>query len=274
MIVWKRHGLVFGAGTLCILVNNGGVSPLWITGLVLLAVGGTMRWSLARRQRPRGGRAPVALRIPVEGRWIAHNGPATKVPSHSTHSHAQTYAIDLIHVPSGGPQAPPFTRLWPLGRRPDRYPTFGQPVSAPADGLVVATAGQMRDHLSRMSLPAHAFLYLEGFVRGLGWPCHLWGNYVLLDLGDGVVAGFAHLRRGSLRVAPGDRVTRGQQLAECGNSGNSSEPHLHFQLMDGPDPAMARGIPFRWSYRDDSGAERSGVPEDTTFFISHTASLS
>ncbi|MER7053982.1 aldo/keto reductase [Streptomyces sp. NPDC000351] len=58
-------------------------------------------------------------------------------------------------------------------------------------------------------------------------------------------------------------ATAGQEIAECGNSGNSSEPHLHFQLMDGPDVMTARGVPFAWRYRDDDGVEHVGVPEDT-----------
>ncbi|MFI5748866.1 M23 family metallopeptidase [Streptomyces sp. NPDC051644] len=81
------------------------------------------------------------------------------------------------------------------------------------------------------------------------------GNYILLDLGNGVYAGCAHLRRGSLQVSVGKRVTAGQEIAECGNSGNSSEPHLHFQLMDGPDVMTAHGLPFEWHYRDDHGME-------------------
>ena len=51
---------------------------------------------------------------------------------------------------------------------------------------------------------------------------------------------------GSLTVREGDRVQAGQPDARCGNSGNSSEPHLHFQLMDGPGPDSARGVPFTW----------------------------
>jgi murein DD-endopeptidase MepM/ murein hydrolase activator NlpD len=69
---------------------------------------------------------------------------------------------------------------------------------------------------------------------------------VVLDLGGGVYAALAHLRRGSLRVRPGDRVAAGQQLAECGNSGNSTEPHLHFQLMDHPSVLLAAGLPLRF----------------------------
>lgn len=271
VMLWKRYGLVFAAGALCIVVNSQGLGPLWFTGVALLIVAQTMRVTLIRAQRPPLDREPLLLRMPVAGRWTALNGPATKVPSH-THSHAQTYAIDLMHVPAAGgdgvtPQAPPFRWLWPLARRPRLYPTYGMPVLAPADGVVVATGRRQRDHLSRMSLPAFLFLYLEGFIRSLGWPSHLLGNHVILDIGDGVHAAFAHLRRGSLRVAVGDRVTAGQEIAECGNSGNSSEPHLHFQLMDGPDVMTARGVPFAWHYRDDEGVEHTGVPEDSTHCV-------
>ncbi|MEU0914165.1 M23 family metallopeptidase [Streptomyces althioticus] len=67
-----------------------------------------------------------------------------------------------------------------------------------------------------------------------------------------------HLRRGSLTVREGDRVHPGQVLAQVGNSGNSTEPHLHFQLMDGPDPDTARGIPFTW--------RAIGVPRNNEVF--------
>ncbi|MFI8303996.1 M23 family metallopeptidase [Streptomyces sp. NPDC085927] len=273
VMLWKRYGLVLAVGALCIVVNTQGLGPLWYTGVALLIASQIMRVTLIRAQHPPLDREPVLLRAPTSGRWMALNGPATKIPSH-THSHAQTYAIDLKYVPKGSgsgegdtPEAPPFRWLWPLARSPRLYPTHGMPLLAPADGVVVATAGRQRDHLSRMSLPAFLFLYLEGFVRSLGWPRHLMGNYIILDLGDGVYAAFAHLRRGSLRVAVGDRVTAGQEIAECGNSGNSSEPHLHFQLMDGPDVMTARGVPFEWRYLDDDGVEHTGVPEDTTHYV-------
>ncbi|MCS0600547.1 M23 family metallopeptidase [Streptomyces sp. LP11] len=264
--LWKRHGLFLAAGALCVLVNGQGLGPLWFTGAALLVLGGLMRWGMWRNQRPPRGQSPVRVEVPVHGRWRALNGPGTKVPSH-THSHAQTYAIDLTRHPVEEP-APSFRWLWPLGRRPHHYPAFGSPVLAPGDGMVVATADRQRDHFCRTSLPGFLYLYLEGFVRSLGRPRHLWGNYVILELGKGVYAGFAHLKRGSLRVAVGDRVTAGQQLADCGNSGNSSEPHLHFQLMSGPDSETARGLPFTWRYRDDGGTEHEGVPEDNVCFTS------
>jgi len=66
-----------------------------------------------------------------------------------------------------------------------------------------------------------------------------------------VFAALVHLRRGSLRVAVGDAVVTGQQLGECGNSGNSTQPHVHVQLMDSADLAVARGVPVAFrGYRE------------------------
>ncbi|MFE7425215.1 M23 family metallopeptidase [Streptomyces sp. NPDC057545] len=265
--LWTWHGPVFGAGALCVLVNRQGLGPLWYIGVALLVVGGLMRWTLGRSQRPRRERPAVSVGVPVAGRWMVLNGPTTKVPSH-VHSHAQTYAVDLKHDPPASrdgaeaPSPPAFNWLVPFGRRPRRYPSFGAPVLAVADGVVVATVSGQRDHLSRTSLPGFLYLYLEGFVRTLGRPRHLLGNHLVMDLGGGVYAVYAHLRRDSLRVAAGDRVTAGQEIAECGNSGNSSEPHLHFQLMDGPDIMTAHGLPFAWRYLDGDGTRRTGIPED------------
>ncbi len=89
-------------------------------------------------------------------------------------------------------------------------------------------------------------LLAEATVRDLAGARRVVGNHVVLDLGDGVYAAYAHLRRSSLLVKAGDTVRAGRQLARCGNSGNSTEPHLHFQLMDHPDLGVARGIPFTW----------------------------
>lgn len=263
--LWKRHGLVVAAGAVCILVNWQGVGPLWFTGVVLLVVGVLMRRAMTVGQRPSSDEAPpLALSIPVTGRWMARNGPATKVPSH-THNLAQTYAIDLARRP-----APEPVWLWPVALRPGSYPSFGEPVSAPADARVVAVSDSQRDHLSRTSLGGLFYVLAESFIRSLGAPRHLLGNHIVLDLGDGVYAVFAHLRRHSSKVAVGDRVTEGQTLAECGNSGNSSEPHVHFQLMDGPDITSARGRRFTWRYRDDDGTEHEGAPADNTCFTPAT----
>jgi murein DD-endopeptidase MepM/ murein hydrolase activator NlpD len=70
------------------------------------------------------------------------------------------------------------------------------------------------------------------------------GNSVVLDLGGGRFALYAHLQPGSIRVHPGDRVQRGQVLGLVGNTGNSLAPHLHFHVMDGASPLDSNGLPY------------------------------
>ncbi|MEV1025495.1 M23 family metallopeptidase [Streptomyces sp. NPDC050264] len=194
-------------------------------------------------------REPVEVDPPVRGRWTAVNSPADKVPSHGTHAYGQTYAIDIVAEGDDGErERPGFAAVWPIARRPRAFPGFGEPLYAVADATVVHVSDWRRDHMSRNSGAALAYLMLlESAIREMGGAGWIIGNHVVLDLGDGVHALYGHLRRGSLAVRPGDRVRAGQELARCGNSGNSTEPHVHFQLMDGPDPDSAAGLPFRWS---------------------------
>ncbi|MFF7245566.1 M23 family metallopeptidase [Embleya sp. NPDC008237] len=214
---------------------------------------------LANRARPEGAgggadgadgradfgvRSAVEVEAPVTGRWRALNSPADRVPSHGTRAYGQAYAIDIVAEPDGRPR--PSFGWWPVVRRSGAFPAFGAPVVAPADATVVRVADGQRDHLSRNSFPALPYLLVEGMCRDLAGARRLVGNHVILDLGAGVYALYAHLRRGSAVVREGERVRAGDELARCGNSGNSSEPHVHFQLMDDADPDVARGIPFDW----------------------------
>ncbi|GAA2503117.1 M23 family metallopeptidase [Streptomyces longisporus] len=187
----------------------------------------------------------VEIAVPVTGRWRALNSPASKVPSHGTRAYGQTYAIDIVAEPAEG--ARPGFGWWPLARRSADFPAFGAELLAVGDATVVRADDRQRDHLSRTSWPAVLYFFVvEGIVRSLGGARRVIGNHVVLDLGDGTYALYAHLQRGSLAVRPGDRVRTGQLLGRCGNSGNSTEPHVHFQLMDSADPDIAHGTPFTW----------------------------
>lgn len=205
----------------------------------------------------------VEVGPPVTGRWVALNSPADKVPSHGTHGYGQSHAIDIVAEPEEGSR-PPFRWLWPVARPNRDFPAFDAPLVAVADGTVVHASDGQRDHLSRNSGPALAYLMvLESSLRDMVGARRIVGNHVVLDLGDGVHAAYAHIRRGSLQVKAGDTVREGQVLARCGNSGNSTEPHVHFQLMDHPDLDVARGIPFTWRGVGVPGNGEAFVVEET-----------
>jgi murein DD-endopeptidase MepM/ murein hydrolase activator NlpD len=70
------------------------------------------------------------------------------------------------------------------------------------------------------------------------------GNHIVIDLGNGIFAFYAHLQKGSVSVSKGDQVKRGQLLAKLGNTGNTSAPHLHFHLMASPSVLCSSGIPY------------------------------
>lgn len=224
----------------------GGPLP-WIAELAIIVV--LLRAGTLRRE-------PVAVRSPLIGRWMAMNSPATRVPSHGVQAYGQAYALDLVHDPIGGSR--PGFGWWPLARHPQDFPGFGRPVLAPADGVVVRVHDRERDHWSRTSPLGLLYLFTVELFRDLFGPSRVLGNHVVLDLGGRVYAVTAHLRRRSTRVAVGQHVRAGEQIAECGNSGNSSEPHLHFQLQDHPRVALAAGIPFRFTDADGSPNDLPG----------------
>jgi murein DD-endopeptidase MepM/ murein hydrolase activator NlpD len=119
-------------------------------------------------------------------------------------------------------------------------------VYAATTGRVVRVRQGQRDHRSRTSWPALLYLLAEGMVREVLGAGRVVGNHIVIDMGDGRFTLYAHLQRGSATVRAGDQVRAGQQIARCGNSGNSSEPHLHFQVMDRSRPSFAAGLPFVW----------------------------
>ncbi|MEU6984146.1 M23 family metallopeptidase [Streptomyces sp. NPDC046324] len=237
----------------------------WLPAIAAAALGITLSVT-ARRRMAAAPRDPVEVNPPVTGRWSALNSPADRTPSHGTHQFGQTYAIDIVEEDEARPR-PPFARLWPVARPGEDFPAFDAPLLAVADATVVHAEDGQRDHLSRNSLPALVYLLLiESTVRSLAGARRVTGNHLVLDLGDGTYAMYAHLKRGSLTVRPGDRVAAGQELARCGNSGNSTEPHVHFQLMDGPDLDTARGVPFTW--------RGVGVPKNGETFLAGRSAYS
>ncbi|WP_299928016.1 M23 family metallopeptidase [uncultured Nocardioides sp.] len=183
----------------------------------------------------------VDLAYPFEGRWLTQNSPGSRVPSHGTTLLATAYAIDFVPVDEAGRTAPITLGSLLRPEPPERFPGFGRPVLAPVEGAVVAVHDEEPDHGAYRGLPSVRYALTQRRRLAAGWAA-LAGNHVMIETGDGTVVAVCHLLRGSIGVRPGQRLQVGEELGRCGNSGNSTEPHVHLQAMDGPDPSRASAV--------------------------------
>lgn len=190
----------------------------------------------------------VDLAYPFTGDWLVQNSPADRVPSHGTTLFATSFAIDFVPVDERGRTAPVGMRTLFRPEPPERFPGFGRPVLAPVTGRVVAAHDGEPDHASYRGLPSIGYALTQGRRARQGWEA-LAGNHVMVETEAGAVVAVCHLQRGSVRVLPGRRVEAGEALGRCGSSGNSTEPHVHLQAMDGHDVRRATAVPVTFGGR-------------------------
>ena len=200
---------------------------------------------------PRAGRpAEADLRLPFDGLWWVSEAPAPEIGAHHLVAPDQRHAYDFAIWRDGGTYRG-------TGVANEDYWCWGQQVLAPADGRVTSVQDGVADN--------RPWVETNATVAA--------GNHVVLDLGSGEYAALAHFQKGSVRVAPGDTVRAGEVLGLCGNSGNSSEPHVHFHLQDKPaffaDGAL--GLPARFrSFQADGEGRRLTVPFSGQFVAAST----
>lgn len=183
---------------------------------------------------------PVERRLPSTlaaphgpGTWAAVRGPSNTsghrlgtLALNGTVYTAQRFAVDWVKLGADG-------RFFAgSGQRVEDWYGFGQPVLATAGRVVFVRDG----------VPDRAPLHLEAEAQIVAADAP--GNTVVINLGAGRFAVYAHLRRGSVTVRVGDTVRDGQRIGHVGNSGNSLAPHLHVHVADAPDPLAAQGVPF------------------------------
>jgi len=212
------------------------------------------------RDGPPSGGPVLVLRLPFEGRWLTQNSPARRVPSHGVDVLGQRYAVDFVgvddrHRTAGIRDWRTFAGTEP----PERFASFGRPVLAPAAGTVVHVHDGETDHEARRSQLALVPYALGQAGRLRRGTAAVAGNHVVLEVPGGrAFVALVHLRAGSIRVRVGQGVGAGEQLAACGNSGNSTQPHLHVQAMDSADLTVARGLPI--AFRQFTEWPRRGGP--------------
>jgi hypothetical protein len=180
------------------------------------------------------------LRLPFAGEWYVYWGGRSVAENRHVIARDQRFAYDFLILEHGsGGQS-----YRGSGESNNDYYCFGLPVYAPADGSVVNAENELPDNAPGEMNPKVAL-----------------GNCVILDHGYGEFSFFAHFRRGTVMVRSGESVHCGQLLAQCGNSGNSSEPHLHYHLQNTAVPFRGDGLPaFFVEYTADGKPVSRGEP--------------
>lgn len=191
-----------------------------------------------------GSGKPVVVGPPLAGSdWVAVNACCTLSPHRGTMipiggriNAAERYAVDWARFDLTGPLMDDGVMATFSGDLTDNdsYFTYDQPVLAVADGEVAVVFDELPDAdpgVLQDELPLSQY----------------GGNYVVLKLAEEVYAFYAHLKPGSVSVKVGDRVELGDEIARTGNSGNTTESHLHFHVMDGTAPLSATNLPFEIS---------------------------
>lgn len=196
---------------------------------------------------------PLVIGPPLRGGlWLAHEGPGN---AHSHHwgslvavngqvTIPQRYALDLVGIDPHGHAVRASVKDITNTRHAD-WIGYGADVLAVADGVVRDMRDGELEHPPLSPQPEPDSLTAHG----------LFGNYVVLEIGPGVYASYAHLQRGSVRVHAGERVHRGQLLGHLGQSGGSAAPHLHFQISDAATFEGSEGLPFAFDRFDLLGPE-------------------
>ncbi len=159
------------------------------------------------------------LSLPFKGKWLVTWGGDTRELNQHHDAQNQRFAFDLLGLDDEGK-----TRKGEAHANED-YFAFGRKIVAPADGVVTDVITGVRDN-----------------VPGSMNPYSALGNAVFIQHREQEVSVLAHLKLGSVQVKAGDKVKRGQVIGLCGNSGNSSEPHLHYHLQNTPIIQDGTGI--------------------------------
>ena len=186
---------------------------------------------------------PRVISPPVRGEdWIALNGccepgynfphRTSLLPLNGKLNNSQRFAIDWKRTNEQG-------EFYTGDKtKNESYVDYGTPVHAVADGVITSVLDNV-DANAPGVLPANdPVLAAKLTIENVD------GNHVIMDIGDGVWAMYAHFQKGSVTVKVGDEVKKGDAIGKLGNTGNANASHLHFQLMDGPSLLGANGLPY------------------------------
>ena len=174
------------------------------------------------------------LELPFDDEWwVFWGGRSVSENYHAAHK-VQRFALDIVQKVNGSTHSG-------NGSQNENYYCFGKRLNAPGAGKVITVMNNVPDNIPGQ------------FNRDVPE-----GNHVIIDHENGEFSMLAHFKEGSIIVSVGDVVTKGQELGKAGNSGNSSEPHLHYQLQTTANPMNGEGLPAQFLnyYANDNFVEK------------------
>lgn len=160
--------------------------------------------------------------MPIEEKWFTFWGGTNEILNYHYPYESQRYAYDLVVMKDN-------QTFEGNDAVNESYYAYEKPVVAPADGVVVDVEMNVQDNV-----PVGQMNEQEPY-----------GNYVIIDHGNQEYSVVAHMKHQSATVKIGDQVKQGDPIGLCGNSGNSSEAHIHFQVQNSPDLEAGKSIRIR-----------------------------
>jgi tRNA A-37 threonylcarbamoyl transferase component Bud32 len=213
------------------------------TNLAFAAGSLFMATQMARVYWPEHKADGVVLAAPFRGEWLVLQGGRSTLINHHYGLDNQRDALDIERLVNGHERTGSEDAV-------ESYPSWGETLYAPTDGKIVQAVNDLVDN-----------------AIGQTDDINLAGNHIVMDIGQGHFVLMAHLQKGSVRVAVGDAVHAGQPIAKCGNSGNTSHPHLHIQAQNQPDAFAPGARTYPILFRDVTCVRSKHPREDAPFFV-------
>jgi murein DD-endopeptidase MepM/ murein hydrolase activator NlpD len=192
----------------------------------------------------------LKVSFPLKGVYISPNTPGSKVPSHGTNSFGETYAIDFVMINEEDKlkksYRSSFVKYIFKGLPLEDFYGWGQTVYSPVSGEIIGVENNIdeRNPVNIISDYINTIEVTKQFTQNGVSSKIITGNYVMIKIDEKKFALLAHLKKGSINVVVGKKISVHDIIGELGHSGNSTMPHLHMQFMDSDNYKIAKGLPF------------------------------
>ncbi|HUW71251.1 MAG TPA: M23 family metallopeptidase [bacterium] len=192
----------------------------------------------------------LIVNFPLRGVCISPNSPGSKIPSHGISKFGEEYAIDFVMINENSKIKKPYRKsIFQYifkGLDLNDFYGYGQDIYSPVSGEVIGVESNIeeRNPVNIFKDYMNTVRVTKEYLENSTIPKEITGNYVMIKVNENIYALLVHLKKGSIKVKVGQKISTNEVIGQLGHSGNSTMPHLHMQFMNSPDFKVAKGIPF------------------------------